>query len=343
MFVSIRRQTARSETKSFLQYQKELICPLKPYTILAAIQSSWQSFHVQSAAEGIASMSDIKDAYKIDETSYDYIYEENIAIPLKWQTGIVRCNVFRPKAEHGARFPVLATYGPYGKDIHYSVFHPESFAEIPEEHKSPHSAWETPDPGFWTRHGFAILRADEVGLGQSPGFMDTMSSSTSACFADVIEWAADQPWSTGRIGLLGISYYAGSQWRVAARQPKGLCCIIPWEGMSDYYRDRCRHGGILSNTFINLWWNRQVGPNQYGLAGRAARNWGPDTIEGDLTPEALESRRNDQRVDNEQNRFYDDEYYASRDYDMSDIKVPLLSVGNWGASFSILEAMCTAL
>ena len=209
-------------------------------------------------------------------------------------------------------------------------FHAASFSEVPEEHKSPHSAWETPDPGFWTRKGFAVLRADEVGLGQSPGFMDTMSSSTSACFADVIEWAAERLWSTGRIGLLGISYYAGSQWRVAARQPKGLCCMIPWEGMSDYYRDRCRHGGILSNTFINFWWNRQVGPNQYGLAGRAARKWGPDTIEGDMAAEELELLRNDQRVDNEQNRFCNDEYYASRNYDMQDIRVPLLSVANWG-------------
>lgn len=58
--------------------------------------------------------------------------------------------------------------------------------------------------------------------------------------------------------LRGISYYAGSQWRVAARQPKGLACIIPWEGMADYYRDRCRHGGILANKFIDFWWNRQV-------------------------------------------------------------------------------------
>ncbi len=85
-----------------------------------------------------------------------------------------------------------------------------------------------------------------------------MSRDTSLCFVDVIEWAASQPWSTGKVGLLGISYYAGSQWRVAARQPKGLACMIPWEGMSDYYRDRCRHGGILSNTFIDFWWNRQV-------------------------------------------------------------------------------------
>lgn len=41
--------------------------------------------------------------------------------------------------------------------------------------------------------------------------------------------------------------------------------MIPWEGMSDYYRDRCRHGGILSNTFIDFWWNRQVGPRHLRL------------------------------------------------------------------------------
>ena len=137
-------------------------------------------------------------------------------------------------------------------------FHAESFNEVPKEHHSPHSAWETPDPGFWTANGYIVVRADEVGTGQSPGLLDTMSRSTSEAFYDVVEWAADQKWSNGKVGLLGISYYAGSQWRVAARRPRGLAAIIPWEGMSDYYRDRCRHGGILSNTFISFWWNRQV-------------------------------------------------------------------------------------
>lgn len=142
--------------------------------------------------------------------------------------------------------------------MRWSSFHASSFAEVPQEHHSPHSAWETPDPGYWTKHEYAIVRADEVGLGQSPGVLNTMSRDTSLAFKDVIEWAAAQPWSSGKVGLLGISYYAGSQWRVAARRPKGLACIVPWEGMSDYYRDRCRHGGILSNTFIDFWWNRQV-------------------------------------------------------------------------------------
>ncbi|KAK6428375.1 hypothetical protein LTR95_015484, partial [Oleoguttula sp. CCFEE 5521] len=226
--------------------------------------------------------------------------------------------------------PVLVTYGPYGKDVHYSVFHPQSFSEVPNEHKSPHSAWETPDPGFWTRNGYAIVRADEVGLGQSPGVLDTMSRDTSLAFANVIEWAADQPWSSGKVGLLGISYYAGSQWRVAARRPRGPCAIVPWEGMSDYYRDRCRHGGILSNTFIDFWWNRQVLKSQYGRPGRAAKGWCPDTIEGSLGEDTLQKNCHDQTVDNVQSSFLDDDYYSSRDYDMADIQVPLLSVGNWG-------------
>jgi len=131
-----------------------------------------------------------------------------------------------------------------------SSFHPKSYAEVNPKHKSQHSAWETPDPKFWTSHNYVVLRVDERGCGQSPGTLDSMSRATSDGFFDVVEWAADQSWSSGKVGLLGISYYAGSQWRVAARRPKGLAAIVPWEGMSDYYRDRVRHGGILSNTFI---------------------------------------------------------------------------------------------
>ena len=207
------------------------------------------------------------------------------------------------------------------------------------EHRSKYSAWETPDPVFWTANGYIVVRADERGLGQSPGLLDTMSKGTSECFFDVIEWAAEQPWSSGKVGLLGISYYAGTQWRVAARQPKGLAAMIPWEGMADYYRDRCRHGGILSNKFISFWWNRQVLANQYGKSDRSKLIFpkdGPgargqeDTIEGDLLNEVLAQNRQDQTVDNEINRFRDDEYYASKEFNLADVKVPLLSVANWG-------------
>jgi predicted acyl esterase len=270
----------------------------------------------------------IRDISTIDETSFSYIFEQNVTIPLKSSSGVVRCNVYRPKGQGKA--PVLMTYGPYGKDISYADFHAKSYAEVNPEHKSEHSAWETPDPKYWTGFGYAVVRVDERGTGQSPGILDTMSRSTSEAFFDAIEWAAEQIWSNGKVGLLGISYYAGSQWRVAALRPKGLAAIVPWEGMSDYYRDRCRHGGILADGFIKFWWNRQVITNQYGRPGRKSSNWGPDTIEGDLAEEELKSMRNDQTIDNANNAFRDQPYYASKEYDLSQIEVPLLSVANWG-------------
>ncbi|EME40229.1 hydrolase-like protein [Dothistroma septosporum NZE10] len=270
----------------------------------------------------------IQNLYTVDNESFPYLFEQNSTVTLKSSDGLVRVNIYRPRTEE--KVPVLVTYGPYGKDIPYADFYPRSFSELNPQQKSEHSAWETPDPAYWTSQGYAVVRADERGTGQSPGFLDTMSKDTSEAFFEVVEWCAEQSWSSGKGGLLGISYYAGTQWRVAARQPKGLSCIIPWEGMSDYYRDRCRHGGILSDAFIKFWWDRQVVSNQYGRPGRKAANWGPDTIEGDLSEEEREKNRRDQIIDNEKNRFRDDDYYASKEFDAANIKVPLLSVANWG-------------
>jgi predicted acyl esterase len=109
--------------------------------------------------------------------------------------------------------------------------------------------------------------------------------------------------------------------------------------MSDYYRDRCRHGGILSNKFIGFWWNRQVLVNQYGKPGRSTEKFRPDgpgareqeeTIEGDLSQEDLVANRRDQTLDNVANRFRNEDYYASKEFKLEDIEVPVLSVANWG-------------
>ncbi|KAH8691272.1 Alpha/Beta hydrolase protein [Talaromyces proteolyticus] len=265
------------------------------------------------------------------DDSFPYIFEQNVSVPLHTcEEGLIRVNLYRPHdSEAGVKYPVLVTYGPYGKDVHYENFRKASFDEVNPDHKSVHSAWETPDPAWWTKSGYIIVRADERGIGQSPGVLDTMSRSTSEAFCDVIEWAADQPWSNGKVGLLGISYYAGTQWRVAARNPRGLAAIIPWEGMSDYYRDRCRHGGILSNSFIDVWWHGQVIVNQYGRP-RPSNSFVPPTIEGQLAEKELLDNLRDQTVDNVTNEFTDQEYYASREYTLEDIQVPLLSVANWG-------------
>lgn len=62
------------------------------------------------------------DLHRVDTDSFDYIYEENATIAVCEGREIVRCNVYRPKAPPNGKSPVLVTYGPYGKDVHYSVY-----------------------------------------------------------------------------------------------------------------------------------------------------------------------------------------------------------------------------
>lgn len=163
---------------------------------------------------------EVKEFYTKDETGA-YVFEQNVTITLKDASGLVRANVYRPKTTE--KVPVLVTYGPYGKDIPYKDFYPQSFSEVNPEQRSEHSAWETPDPGYWTSQGYAVVRADERGTGQSMGKLDTMSRGTSEAFFDVVEWAAEQEWSSGKVGLLQLL-----RWKSVA------CCGKTAEGSGVY-------------------------------------------------------------------------------------------------------------
>lgn len=209
-------------------------------------------------------------------------------------------------------------------------FKPRSFAELNPEHKSDHSAWETPFPTYWTAHGYIVIRADEIGTGQSPGVMDVWSNIILDTYCELIEWAAEQDWSTGKIGLVGISYYGAIQWQAAARHTKGLAAIIPWEGFADLYRDATRHGGILSNGFLRWWYDVQILPNQYGYPGRESQGWGPNSSECELSAKELEVSRVDVYDQSWTYPFAEGDRFTAWDARLEDIDVPLLSVANWG-------------
>ena len=64
---------------------------------------------------------EIQNLHTVDSKSFPYIFEQNTTVALKTSDGLVRCNVYRPKpSQENEKFPVLVTYGPYGKDIHYN-------------------------------------------------------------------------------------------------------------------------------------------------------------------------------------------------------------------------------
>ena len=63
-----------------------------------------------------------RDIQTINSTSLPYTFEQNVSVPLG-NGGVVRCNVYKPKAVSAEeKFPVIVTYGPYGKDVSYKEY-----------------------------------------------------------------------------------------------------------------------------------------------------------------------------------------------------------------------------
>ncbi|HEY8360772.1 MAG TPA: CocE/NonD family hydrolase, partial [Ramlibacter sp.] len=249
---------------------------------------------------------------------------------------VVRADIFRPDGE--GPFPVLMSHGPYAKGLHFSEGFPMQWKGLTSEHPEVlrgstgrYANWETVDPERWVPFGYACVRVDSRGAGRSPGVLDCWSPREIDDFCECIEWAATQPWSNGKIGLAGVSYYATTQWQVAARRPRHLAAICPFEGYTDMYRDACRHGGVL-NTFLMKWYPSQIANVQNGLGARARVN--PNTgvsIAGpaELSDDELLANRVDIPGKLLAAELITDSYYKERTPDLAAIEVPVLSCGNW--------------
>lgn len=259
-------------------------------------------------------------------------------VGIKMDDGLVlRADIFRPK--DGGKVPAIMNIGPYCKGLRYQEGYADSWEfmskthpEILEGSTCSYLTWETVDPERWVPNGYAVVRIDSRGAGRSPGYMDFFSDREIRDFYNCIEWAAVRPWCTGKIGLLGVSYYAMTQWLVAAKQPPHLTAILPWEGASDHYRDETFHGGMFSNGFFERWYPMRALPRQHGMGKNGAMDpWlgepcsGPET----LSKEELAKNRRDYIVDTSKHKLVDD-FHRERTADFSKIVVPLMSAGNWG-------------
>jgi hypothetical protein len=273
-----------------------------------------------------ATKSGIRDGMRID---WD--------VPIKMDDGLVlRADVYRPTAD--GRYPVILSYGPYAKGLAFQEGYPSAWQRMVSEHPdvaygstNKYQNWEVADPEKWVPDGYICVRVDSRGTGRSPGDVDHFSPRETRDFYDCIEWSGVQPWSSGKVGLNGISYYGINQWQVASLQPPHLAAMCIWEGAADWYRDMTHHGGILSTFWAN-WYDMQVKTVQYGLGERGPRS--PVTGElvcGDVT--LPEKELYDNRCDFGDDILahpLDDAYHQARSAVWEKITVPFLSAANWG-------------
>jgi len=250
---------------------------------------------------------------------------------------IIRCDIFKPNDDE--KYPVIMTYGPYGKWLHFDQIYSEQWERMCEDHPdvpagstNAYQNWEVVDPEKWVSDGYVVIRVDSRGAGRSEGVLDLWSRKEAEDFAECIEWASNLEYTTGKVGINGISYYGMNQWQVASLQPKNLTAMCVWEGAADYYRELGYHGGIYC-SFTEAWFQKQVltvqnGKGENGLMGNIKGDWvaGPKT----LSEEQLRENRREFPAEILENKLATDDFWTSRMPDFSKINIPLLSSANWG-------------
>jgi len=236
----------------------------------------------------------------------EVFFERDVAVAMRDGT-VLRVNVFRPVGD--GQYPALLCAHPYGKDRlptpkrrgRFKVSMQYRLLRMPEPVSfSAWTSWEAPDPAYWVARGYVVVNCDLRGCGTSDGVGNLLSHSESEDYHDVIEWAAAQPWCTGKVGLNGVSYLALSQYGAAATQPPSLAAICPWEGFTDPYCDLLFPGGVREDGFVKLW--------ARGLKGTR--------LAYDLRQEQL-------------TRPLRDAVWASRSPDLAKVEVPMLVCGSF--------------
>jgi uncharacterized protein len=157
-------------------------------------------------------------------------------------------DVYRPDGQ--GPFPVLYAAALHNKDIQGP-----DMADVLPPQPANVPLWFGPIEAGDTRrliaNGYVHVIAQPRGSAKSEGHYGEENTD----HYDVIEWISQQPWCDGNVGMVGISGYAGEQWRAAAQGHPALKAIFPYDACSAYggmfgFRD-FYPGGVL-HTFPYL-------------------------------------------------------------------------------------------
>jgi putative CocE/NonD family hydrolase len=111
-----------------------------------------------------------------------------------------------------------------------------------------------PMHGYYAQNGYAAIRVDMRGSGESDGLLaDEYLKQEQDDALEVIAWIAAQPWCNGAVGMQGKSWSGFNALQVAARRPPALKAIITTFSTDNRFTDDIHYmGGCLLND--NLWW-----------------------------------------------------------------------------------------
>jgi predicted acyl esterase len=152
------------------------------------------------------------------------------------------------------RFSILLPkgVGPFPVIVNYSGYDPGAIGGDSYVHNNTAMANDI-DSALLER-GYAVLGVNARGSGCSEGTFDFIAKSYGEDGADIVEWAAKQPWSNGAVGMANWSWAGMSQVATASERPPHLKAIAPGMALTDPRLDSWAIGGVPSQGFIAGWW-----------------------------------------------------------------------------------------
>ena len=187
----------------------------------------------------------VKEA-ALSPAQYETIHEKNLEMPMRDGT-ILRGNITRPNST--GQFPVIIERTPYNK-----------------EGGSENSIGS---PDFFAQRGYAVIVQDVRGRFASEGefypFKDDGAGVNRDGY-DTVEWAAVQPWSDGKVGMIGGSYSGATQYRNALSRPPHLRALFVRESSADYVREWVYRDGAFELGFSLAWAHHVTHANLAHLA-----------------------------------------------------------------------------
>lgn len=177
---------------------------------------------------------------------------------------------------------------------------------------------------YFAGHGYATMRLDLRGSGDSGGVQDNFASvQEQDDTVEVLRWIAKQPWSDGQVGMFGISWGGYQAIQVAFRAPPELKAVIPISFAPDRYQHgQVYRGGSLLQRSIR--WSTQLfgyksRPPDPALVGEAWREMWMDRLKH-VEPMIAAILQNQAHG----------EFWKSRSVtDFKRIKCPVYAIGGW--------------
>ena len=161
----------------------------------------------------------------------NYTVKSMIGVETTLRDGVkLVSDIWLPQEE--GKYPVIIIRTPYGRSAAYMNY--------------------TGMGEYFASQGYVFIVQDVRGKGDSQGDFNFLFQEGQDGY-DTVEWAANQSWSSGKVGMMGSSYMGAAQWLTAREKPPHLVCIAPTSAMGRYMNEIPSIGGAFYMGWALPW------------------------------------------------------------------------------------------